>query len=228
MFLGHIGVGLGLKRAAPSVNAGVLVAAALLLDMLLGLFVLAGVEEVRVPPDFASVHYFTFTFPWSHSLVATVVWSTLAGAAAWGLLRGRLGPWGAVVVALAVASHFFCDVVEHVRGLPLAGPDSPLLGLGLWKRMPLALALEGALAGLGLWLYARAARGRPPWAMALLLTLVAAVALPGQLLASAPPSTRTLAWTWLLEVPLLGLWVGWLDGRRHVSAELGRASPPPA
>ena len=37
MFLGHIGVGLGLKRAAPSVNAGLLVAAALLLDVLLGM-----------------------------------------------------------------------------------------------------------------------------------------------------------------------------------------------
>jgi hypothetical protein len=218
MFLGHIGVGLGLKRAAPSVNAGLLVAAALLPDLVLGLFVLAGVEAVQLPPDFAQRHYLTFDFPYSHGGVATGVWSLLAGAVAWGLLRARIGLGGAAVVALAVASHFLCDVVEHVRGLPLAGPGSPLLGLGLWRTMPLALALEVALAALGLWLYARASRGAFPWGLVLLVTLVAAVALPGQLLASTPPSPRTLAVTWLLEAPLLGLWVGLLERRRRASA----------
>src|SRR5271165_6277606 len=146
MFLGHVGVGLAFKRAVPSVSAGWLVAGALLLDFLLGLFVLAGFEQVYVPADFARRHYLTFSFPWSHGLLATLVWSALAAGVTAGLVRGPARGWAALAVAAAVASHFLCDAVEHLPELPLLGPTSPQLGLGLWRWMPWALALEAALA----------------------------------------------------------------------------------
>ena len=214
MFLGHIGVGLGLKRAAPSLNAGVLVAAALLLDWLLGLFVLGGVEAVHVPQDFARRHYLTFSFPFSHGLAATLLWSAAAAALGAALLRGPSRRWGALVVAVAVASHFLCDAVEHIPELPLLGANSPLVGWGLWRWMPLALALEVALAAVGFGLYWRAVPGGFPWGLALLLLVLAAVALPGQLLSTEAPATQALVATWLLQVPLLGLLIGWLDARR--------------
>jgi len=223
MFLGHVGVGLALKRWAPSCSAGVLVAGALLLDWLLGLFVLAGVEEVHVPADFAQAHFLTFTFPWSHGLLATLVWSALGAAVAAVLLRGPARAWGALVVASAVASHFLCDVVEHVPELPLLGPTSTRVGLGLWRAMPWALALEVALAALGLWLYRRATPGGFPWGMALFLLGVAAVALPGQLLSAEAPPRGFLVATWLLQAPLLGLLAGWVDARRRRTA-----TPSPA
>ena len=221
VFLGHVGVGLALKRAVPSVNAGVLVAAALLLDSLLGLFVLAGLEQVHLPEDFARRRYLTFSFPWSHGLLATLLWSALAAALTWALLRGPARGWAALAVAVAVASHFPCDVIEHLPELPLLGPDSTRLGLGLWRWMPWALALEVALAALGLVLYRRATAGEFPWGMALLVVGVAAVALPGQLFSTAAPPREALVATWLLQAPLLGLGAGWLDARR-------RGRPPPA
>jgi len=218
MFLGHVGVGLALKRAVPSCSAGVLVGAALLLDWLLGLFVLLGLEAVHVPADFAQAHFLTFTFPWSHGLLATLVWSTLAAALAVALLRGPARGWVALGVAAAVASHFLCDAVVHVSGLPLLGPTSARVGVGLWRWMGWALSLEVALAALGLWLYQRATPGRFPWGMALLLLGVAALALPGQLLGTAAPPAQLLAVTWLVQAPLLGLLAGWLDARAGARA----------
>ena len=211
-------MGLALKRAVPSLSAGVLVAAALGLDFLLGLFVLVGLETVQVPVDFAQRHYLTFTFPWSHGLLAALTWSAAAAVLTLLLVRGPARGWGALVVATAVASHFLCDALEHVPELPLLGPSSPRVGLGLWRWMPWALAVEVALAALGFVLYRRASPGRFPLGMAVLLLAVAAVALPGQLLSSAPPPTSALAATWLLQAPALGLLAGWLDGRRPAPA----------
>ena len=48
MFAGHIGAALAIGRAERAVNVGVFVAAALLLDFLLWLFVLLGWESVAV------------------------------------------------------------------------------------------------------------------------------------------------------------------------------------
>ena len=77
MFVGHLGVGLGLKKVEPEVNLGLLFFATLLLDFLLGIFVLMGIEQVHVPADYASLHYLMFTFPYSHGLLASLIWAAL-------------------------------------------------------------------------------------------------------------------------------------------------------
>ncbi|HSP20090.1 MAG TPA: hypothetical protein VLQ79_11280, partial [Myxococcaceae bacterium] len=77
MFVGHLGVGLALSAGSRRFRLGTLLGAALLLDVLLGVFVLAGWERVIVPPDFAATHYLEFEFPYSHGLVATLVWAGL-------------------------------------------------------------------------------------------------------------------------------------------------------
>ena len=82
MFVGHLGAGLAAKRLAPRVNLGVLFLAAMGLDALLWTFVLLGLEEMRVPGNFEEAHYLTFTFPYSHGLVASLAWSALALVAA--------------------------------------------------------------------------------------------------------------------------------------------------
>ncbi len=81
MFAGHLGTALAIGRAERRVNVGVFIGAALLLDVLLWFFVLFGWESVIIPANFASTHQAKFIFPYSHSLMAGVLWSTLAGAA---------------------------------------------------------------------------------------------------------------------------------------------------
>jgi hypothetical protein len=117
MGIGHVAVGLGLKRADPALNLGWLLFAAMLPDFLLGWFALAGQETYEAPPGFATGHYLLFTFPWSHGLAADLVWAAAAGLVAWRFTRR----WTAsLAIAAAVASHFVLDAIVHVKGLPLA------------------------------------------------------------------------------------------------------------
>ena len=74
MGIGHAAVALGASRAEPRINVGLLIFAALLADFLLGIFAALGLEQAHVPPDYASRHYLTFTFPYSHGLVSLLIW----------------------------------------------------------------------------------------------------------------------------------------------------------
>lgn len=120
MFAGHVGVALALGRAERRLNLGVVVLAALLLDVALWALVLAGVEHATIPADYAQRHYLVFDFPYSHGLVAAAVWSLLTALATWHWLRTRR--WrsrAALIVGLAVFSHFLLDALVHVPELPV-------------------------------------------------------------------------------------------------------------
>jgi hypothetical protein len=129
-------------------NVAWLVFASLLADFLLGIFALLGLESAHVPADYARRHYLTFTFPYSHGLLALTLWSLLFAAFVVRVQRAREGVVFIVVAAVAL-SHFVLDALVHVVGLPLAGANSPLVGFGLWENMPLELGLETALSVVG-------------------------------------------------------------------------------
>jgi hypothetical protein len=164
VFAGHIGVGLAIGRVERRINVGVFVAAALLLDAVLWLFVLLGWESVTIPVDFAETHQPEFVFPYSHGFLASIAWSTLAGTAAFfsypRLKAAKVR--AAILVAAAVFSHWLLDALVHVQELPLAGISSMKMGLGLWQNMPVALAAEALIvvAGLSSSCPARIFRGR--------------------------------------------------------------------
>ena len=197
MFVGHLGVGLALASRSRRFRLGPLLGATLLLDVLLGFFVLAGLEQVIVPPDFATGHFLEFVFPYSHGLLNSVLWASVT--AAW-------------VAGAAVLSHFLCDAVEHVRGLPLLGEDFPHLGLGLWRAMPWALTLEVLLLAGGVVLFLRSRDGLPRVRRGVLLAvlgLLAALQIAGQLGGGMPPAPSVLAVSWVVQTGVLvalGLW----------------------
>jgi len=70
MFLGHCGVALAAKKLVPRTSLGTLILAAQLADLLWPIFLLLGLEHVRIDPGNARVTPLDFyDYPITHSLL---------------------------------------------------------------------------------------------------------------------------------------------------------------
>jgi hypothetical protein len=214
VFAGHVGAALGIGRAERRINVGAFVFAALLLDFVLWIFVLFGWESLAIPANFAATHQPEFVFPYSHSLLAGIAWSALAGAVVlvW-TPRLAEGKWlASTLAAAAVFSHWLLDALVHVPGLPLAGDGSVKAGLGLWQEMTLALAVEGLILLAGLYLYLSSSslpRARKIW-LSVLCLLILAFTVAGMTVAPPPPSAIAMAASSLATIAVVTALVCWL------------------
>ena len=213
MFVGHFGIALAAKRAAPRTSLGTLFLAAQFVDLLWPALLLLGLERVSIRPGITRVTPLDFeSYPISHSLLMSVVWGTLFAALYW--IRTRYAR-GAAIAGAAVVSHWLLDLLVHRPDLPLAFGDSAKVGLGLWSSMAATVAVEGAIFAAGLWIYARSTRARDRtgsiglWSLIAFLLLIYA----GNLLGPPPEKAEQIAWVghaqWLLV-----LWAWWVDRHR--------------
>ena len=212
VFIGHFGVGLAAKRVTPQVSLAILFAAAQLADFLWPVLVAAGVEQVRIHPDNAPFTRLEFiSYPYSHSLVALIVWGLVFGYAFVTLPRRVMM---VLVLTALVVSHWVLDFVTHVPDLPIY-PGGPKMGLGLWNSTLATLVVEFAVYAVGLVIYARATLARDGigrWGFLALATLLA-VFYTASLLA-APPSV-TAIWTGaLIGSPVILALSWWTDRHR--------------
>ena len=154
MFVGHYAASLALKGYEKKVALGLLFLAVQFVDILFFPFVLLGVEQINLVENFTqSTHFELVYMPYTHSLLGFIFWSGLAYSVfRWVVVKDRSV---ALVVALAVFSHWVLDVLVHTPDLPLAGDDTPKLGLSLWNNAIATYALETGLLLLGLWIYLR-------------------------------------------------------------------------
>lgn len=219
MGVGHLAIGLMLKRMDPGINLGVLFFLVFLSDFLLGVFYYAGMERAVVPEGFSHLHYLTFDFPYSHGLVASLLWSAVVFALAYFLWRRGGKIKAAVVMALAVFSHFVLDAMVHVPGLPLAGENSAKVGLGLWSDMTIALTVEMLLVSIGIGFYYDIAdnnfRGR--WGVIILMIVFALLTIFG-MTSTEPPELSQLGIGWLVIPPVTGAIAYWLDRKGAAKA----------
>jgi len=156
MFLGHYAVALAARRATPRGSLGALFFAAQFLDLLWPILLLAGVEHVRIAPGITRFTPFDFyDYPISHSLATSVGWALIVGA---GYFAWRRDARTAAIVGALVASHWVLDLVMHRPDLPLAPGGGPLVGLGLWRSVPVTLALELGMFAAGVAIYLRSTR----------------------------------------------------------------------
>jgi membrane-bound metal-dependent hydrolase YbcI (DUF457 family) len=125
-----------------------LLVAAQLVDIFWGVFIITGIEHASLDGTLASNPLVLQHMPYTHSLVATVVWSVIAMLIAQKAMG--LSARDSSVVALVVASHWFLDLIVHRPDLPLLSGE-PKLGLGLWNFPHAAYGLEVFLMLVAVW-----------------------------------------------------------------------------
>jgi hypothetical protein len=153
MYVGHFAAGLALKAMEPKAPTWALLVAVGLLDILFGPFVLIGIERATVTPGISPGFSLDY-IDWSHSLLMAGVWAVL-----FALLFHRRGRSVALVLGLAVFSHFVLDLPMHPPDLALWPDASTHLGFGLWRALPTGWwFVELGVAALGWGYYAVKAR----------------------------------------------------------------------
>jgi FtsH-binding integral membrane protein len=208
MFLGHYGAGLSFKKAAPPISLGLFFIAVQFLDLLWPTFLLLHIEHVQITANKSQPIPLIFTdYPYSHSLLMALLWSALFFVVYW-LARKNLRQ--AVILGLAVFSHWVLDLIVHLPDLPLYPGSSVELGLELWRFPVVTAVIEGLIFFFGLFLYFKSTKAKNKtgsivfWVLVILL-LVSHIA---NLFSPPPPSVEAIAWAgqamWLFV--LLAFW----------------------
>lgn len=214
MFIGHLGAGLAMRKFDKKTNLAWFFVSVLFLDLLLWVFVLLGIEKVIVPPNFEKLHYLTFIFPYSHSLMGTIAWSILVYVAADVITKRRKT---AVLLGLGVFSHYIFDFIVHIPDLTILGDNSMTIGLGLWNHIYIALIVEMGLYVAGLLIYLRETQGigfGGKYGMFIFSAVLLTGAFISQVLSPRPENGYEVAGSALLSVVLVILISYWLDKKR--------------
>jgi len=223
MFIGHYAVGFAAKKVAPKASLGPLLAAPLLADMLWPVFVLLGIERVRIVPGIVAFNPLDLEYmPWSHSLLMDVGWGLVFGGIYYAVTKYRAG---GIAIFFGVVSHWVLDWVTHRPDMPLAPGLDTKLGLGLWNSVVGTRVVESILFIAGVWLYMRATRAREGvgrWAWWGLVGLLAVL----YFMKAQPGSIQVLVISGLVFEAVTLTWAWWAD--RHRDATESLAPTPPA
>jgi membrane-bound metal-dependent hydrolase YbcI (DUF457 family) len=187
-----------------------------LVDVAWSVLILLGIEKARIVPGITASNPFDLYYmPYTHSLVAAILWAVGAGVLCkflFGLRKWSVAAW----IAAAVFSHWILDYLVHRPDLPLYD-DTLKVGLGVWNYPVIALALEAVFLFGGMFLYMTRTRavnaiGRfgPP-AFGVLMIAIQAYVFFGP----PPASTGELAISALVSYVLFAAIIGWLDRQRR-------------
>lgn len=220
MFIGHFAVGFAGKKFAPRTNLALLIAAPLFLDILWPFFLLLGRERVRIDPGNTRFTPLDLTYyPWSHSLLMSMVWATAFAL----IYQGVTRYWpGTVVIWIGVVSHWLLDWITHRPDMPLY-PGGPRFGLGLWNSIAGTLVVELLMFAVGLWIYVSTTRARDRIGRYAFLAYVALLlgAYIGDRFSEPPSSVAEIAWPGIVAegILLAGAW--WFDSHRELRTPVG-------
>jgi len=153
MFVGHYSVAFEARTETNKIPLWVLFVAVQLLDFLWAPFVFLGLEKVRIALGIAAASPIDLYYmPYTHSLIGALVWSALA-AFVYKLVRGaKASSSAALIIALAVFSHWILDLIVHRPDLPIYD-DTLKVGFGLLNYKGAEFATEIALLVIGIALY---------------------------------------------------------------------------
>lgn len=170
MFIGHYAPAFIAATLPKAPRLGTLFIAAQLVDLAFFIFVIIGVEHMRITPGITAMNAMDlYSMPYTHSLLGSLAFGGGTTVIVWFIMMSRprknrarifdatthiSRKWTALVTASiaggVVVSHWFLDLLVHAPDLTWAG-SPPKLGLGLWNypliEMPLELGMTGAALG---------------------------------------------------------------------------------
>jgi phosphatidylglycerophosphate synthase len=221
MLAGHFGVSYALKAKEQHASLGLLFLAVGFADLLWSLFILLGREQAQLAPTLPSSRLNLSYMPYDHSLVGILFWSIVIYL----LFRFLPAKPGArkssiaLVMAVAVFSHFVLDIPVHRADLGLIG-NLYKIGLGLYNYPIPAFLLEAACLLGGVFLYLGSTTGSTLLGkygmigLSLLLLLINAFSYWGP----NPQNIQEVA-LFLPTVYLVSaLLADWVDGKRSPKA----------
>lgn len=223
MFVGHYGPAFAAVAARKTIPLWIAFIAVQLVDVLWAIFVLLGVEKVRIVPGITFTNPLDLYYmPYTHSLIGAAAWAVTAGIIYYSF-RKVDGRSAAVIVGAAVFSHWLLDWVVHRPDLPLYD-NAFKVGLGLWNYPAFAFLLELAILFGGIYLYLKATqsvshRGRHGVvSFGSLMLVVQYIAFFGH----RPTSAKAAAATALILYFVLAAVAYWLETQRIIQS---RVSP---
>lgn len=214
MFVGHYSASFAGRAAEKRIPLWLLFIAVQFIDVLWSIFVLLGIEKVRIVPGFtASNALDLYYMPYTHSLLGVLCWSALAYVVCQLLPRLR-GKRTGLIVAAAVFSHWVLDLIVHRPDLALYDSVGKM-GFGLWNYRGAAFALEMAvlLGGVALLYPGSARKGR----LIGFVIFLAAVQVLNTFFLPPPTSDHAMAITALVLYVALALVAWWVDRAGVVS-----------
>jgi len=210
MFIGHYGPAFGGKAALRQIPLWVLFIAVQWMDVVWSVFVLAGVEKVRIVPGLMQGSPLDLYYmPYTHGLAGALILSAILGGIVAIFMRENKRAVFTVVAA-CVFSHWLLDLVVHKPDLWIY--DDVKLGFGLWRWIWISLPLELITLFVGAWFYVRyvPARAYGNLVLWIFVALMTALEVYGAF-GPAPGSPQAEAQTALLAYGVLALLAGLVD-----------------
>lgn len=127
MFLGDYAVAFASKKLTPKDSLGTLVLSAQLVDLLWPIFLLLGLEHVRIDAGRTRVTPLDFyDYPITHSLLGAIGWSVGLGLLYFAARRYTRSAW---ILGAGVFSHRILDLISHAPDLPIIPGGTTRVGL---------------------------------------------------------------------------------------------------
>ena len=178
------------------------------IDVLWSIFVLLGIEKVRIVPGItASNALDLYYMPYTHSLLGVLCWSALAYVVCQ-LFSPLRGPRTGLIVAGAVFSHWILDLIVHTPDLALYDSVGKM-GFGLWNHRAAAFVLEMVVLFGGAALLYRTAAHKVR--LIGFVVFLAALQVFGTFFFPPPKSDHAAAMTALGSYIVLALMAWWVD-----------------